>query len=81
MKVCSNDPCHLTKMAAMPIYGVNLLKMVFSKTNRPMTFELCIQLWGLEPYKVCSNDEPGLTLTCFIARSNLLPYAFVWENA
>ena len=23
-KVCSNDPCHMTKMAAMPIYGKNL---------------------------------------------------------
>ena len=25
MKVCSNDPGHMTKMAAMPIYGKNLL--------------------------------------------------------
>ena len=23
-KVCSNDPVHMTKMAAMPIYGKNL---------------------------------------------------------
>ena len=29
---------------------------------------------------VCSNDDLGLTLTFFTARSNLLPYAFVWEN-
>ena len=27
-----------------------------------------------------SNDDPGLTLTYFTARSNLLPYAFVWEK-
>ena len=33
------------------------------------------------PYKVCSNDDPGLTLTYFTARSTLLPNAFVWENA
>ena len=26
------------------------------------------------------NDDPGLTLTCFTARSNLVPYAFVWEK-
>ena len=26
------------------------------------------------------NDEPGLTLTYFTARSNLVPYAFVWEK-
>ena len=32
-------------------------------------------------YQVCSNDDPaGLTLTYFTARSNLVPYAFVWEK-
>ena len=30
--------------------------------------------------KVCSNDDPELTLTYFTARSNLVPYAFVWEK-
>ena len=28
----------------------------------------------------CSNDDPGLTLTYFTARSNLVPYAFIWEK-
>ena len=28
--------------------------------------------------QVCSNDDPGLTLTYFTARSNLVPYAFAW---
>ena len=27
---------------------------------------------------VCSNDDPRLTLTYFTARSNLVPYAFIW---
>ena len=27
-----------------------------------------------------SNDDPELTLTYFPARSNLVPYAFVWEK-
>ena len=31
-------------------------------------------------YQVCSNDDPKLTLTYFTARSNLVPYAFVWEK-
>ena len=31
-------------------------------------------------YQVCSTDDPGLTLTYFTARSNLVPYAFVWEK-
>ena len=34
----------------------------------------------LKSYQVCSNDVPGLTLTYFTARSNLVPYAFVWEK-
>ena len=34
----------------------------------------------LEYYQVCSNDDTGLTLTYFRARSNLVPYAFVWEK-
>ena len=28
----------------------------------------------------CSNDNPGLTLTCFIARSNFATSAFLCEN-
>ena len=31
-------------------------------------------------YQVCSNDDPKLTLTYFRARSNLVPYAFVWKK-
>ena len=34
----------------------------------------------LEYYQICSNDDPGLTLTYFTTRSNLVPYAFVWEK-
>ena len=32
------------------------------------------------PMVVKSNDVPGMTLTCFMPRSNLVPYAFVWEK-
>ena len=39
-KVCSNGPGHMTKMAAMPIYGKNPLKIFFSITRRPMTLGL-----------------------------------------
>ena len=34
----------------------------------------------LPNYQICSNDDPGLTLTYFTAMSNLVPYAFVWEK-
>ena len=30
--------------------------------------------------QVCSTDDAGMTLTFFTARSNLVPYAFVWEK-
>ena len=34
----------------------------------------------LEYYKVCSNDDAVLILTYFTTRSNLVPYAFIWEK-
>ena len=36
--------------------------------------------WDLGPYKVCSNDDPRLTLIYFIARPTSLLTAFPWEN-
>ena len=60
-KVCSNSPDHMTKMAAMPIYGKNLKKKNFSGTKRPMTLKLGMQHWVLKYYPVCSDDDPELT--------------------
>ena len=45
-----------------------------------MTLNLGMQHRVLEYYLVCSNDDAGLILTYFTARSNLVPYAFVWEK-
>ena len=45
-----------------------------------MTFKLGMQHRVLEYYQVYSNDDSRLTLTYFTARSNLVPYAFVWEK-
>ena len=64
----------MTKMAAMPIYGKNPLK-IFSETSRP-NLRTGIQHWRLGPYNVCS-DDPGLTLTCFMERSASLHNGFV----
>ena len=69
----------MTKMAAMPLYG-KTLKIFFSGTKTPMTLKLGMQHWVLEYYQVCSNDDPGLTLIYFTARSNLVPYAFASEK-
>ena len=43
-----------------------------------MTLKLVMQHRVLEYYQVCSNDDPELTSTYFMARSNLVP--FVWEK-
>ena len=79
MKVCSNGPGHMTKMAAMPIYG-KTLKIFFSGTKSLMTLKLAMQHWVLEYSQFYSNDDFGLTLTYFTARSNLVSYASVWEK-
>ena len=34
----------------------------------------------LECFQIYSKDAPGLNLTYFMARSNLVPYAFVLEK-
>ena len=59
---------------------VKTLKIFFSGSNKLMTFKLGIQHRVLEYYQIYSNDDPGLTLTYFMARSNLVPYAFIWEK-
>ena len=68
-KVCINDPGHMTKLAAKPIYGENL---------KNHDDETSMQHWGIKVYKGCINDDPGLTLTYFTARSNWVSYAFEW---
>ena len=46
-----------------------------------MTLKPGVQYRVHKYYQVCVNaDDPGLTLTYFMARSNLVPYAFVWEK-
>ena len=56
--VCSNGPGHMTKLAAMPIYGKNL-RNFFSGTKRPMTLKLGMQHRVLKYYQICSNDDLG----------------------
>ena len=45
-----------------------------------MTLNVGMQHQVLKYYQVCQDDDPGLTLTYFTVRSNLVPYAFVWEK-
>ena len=50
-KVCSNGPGHMTKMAAMPIYGKNLKKISSPEPKG---------LWD-RGTKVCSNGPGHMT--------------------
>ena len=34
----------------------------------------------MQPIIVCSNNDPGVTLTYFTTRSNLVTYVFLWEK-
>ena len=80
-KVSSNGLSHITKMAAMITYMVKTFKIFFYGTKRLITLKLDMQHLVLKYYPVSSNDDSGLTVTCFTARSNLVPFAYVWENA
>ena len=56
---------HMTKMAATPIYGKNPSKIFYSRTDRLIFTKLGMQHQGLQPIIVCSNDDPGMTMTYF----------------
>ena len=58
-------------MASIPIYGKNPSKIV-SGTGRPISTKLGMLHPGLQPIKVCSHDDPGVTLTFLTAGSILL---------
>ena len=68
---CSRHLGHMTKMTATPIYGINPSKIFFSRTGWPIFTKLGMLHRGLQPIIVCSNDDPGVTLTYFTVRSNL----------
>ena len=75
---CKNHLDHMTNMAAMPIYGKTFTNLLVQ--NR--------EFYDLETWhaasgtqtQVCINGDPGLTLTYFTARSNLVACLFEWEK-
>ena len=71
MKIYTNELSHMTNMATTPIYGKNLKKIYFSRTNRLMTLILGMEHCLCKYYQDCSNYEPGLTFTHFMPRSDL----------
>ena len=59
---------HMTKMAAMPIYGKNP-SQIFSGTGGPISMKLGMKYRWLKYYNVYVNHGPMMTLTYFMARS------------
>ena len=63
----------------MPIYG----KIPSKSSSKPagrFPQNLVCSIRDSSPSYFCSNDDPGVTLTYFTARSNLVTYAFLWEK-
>ena len=71
---------HMTKMAAMPIYGINPSKIFFSGTGGPILKKLGLKHRLLKYYNLCINHDPVMTLTYFKARSTWVAYEFEWVN-
>ena len=71
LKIYSNEPASLNKMAVMPIYGETL--KIFPSTNEALRLNLGIQHRGLKVYQVCQNDETRMTFDLFMVWSNLCP--------
>ena len=63
-----NNSGHMTKMAAMPIYGKYPPKLS-SGTGGPISTKLGMKHRGLEYYNVFINYDLWMTLTYFMARS------------
>ena len=79
MKICSNIPGHMAKMASRLIYGKNLDKKSFFGTKKPMILKLGIQLRVLKYYQISSNEDTGLPI--FMTWSNLFRDASEWVKA
>ena len=81
MKICSNVPGHIAKMASRLIYGKNLEKKSLFGTKKPMILKLGIRLRVLKNYQISSNEDTGLTLPIFMTWSNLFGDASAWVKA
>ena len=79
INVYINNPGHMTKMAARPIYGKNLSKIFFSGTSGQISRKLGLKHRWLKYYNVYINHDPVMTLTQFMARSTWVANAFEWE--
>ena len=64
----------------MPIYGEKLQNLLLWNQEAD-DIETWYTASGTRVPSVFSYDDPGLTLTIFMTRSNLFPNAFAWVKA
>ena len=69
MKIYEHDAGHMTKMAAMLIYGKNPSKSSSPEPAGRFSRNLVCSIGDSSPSWF--KDDPGVTLTYFTARSNL----------
>ena len=62
--MCINNPVHITKMAAMPIYGKNPSRIFFSGTGGPISKKLGMKHRWLMYYNVYINHDHVVNFTC-----------------
>ena len=70
----------MTKMASMPMYGINSKKNLVFRTIGLTSMKLDMKHQTFKLIIFCSNDNPGLIWTYLTARSNFATSAFIWEN-
>ena len=75
-----NNPGHMTKMAAMPIYGKIPSKIFFSGTGGPISVKLGMKYRRLKYYNVYINQDPAITLTFFRQGQHRSPMHLNGEN-
>ena len=68
----------MTEMAIMTIHGIHDSNNFFSEIKRPMTSGLIMYHLGYSPLHICDDNRSSLTQV--MARSNLIPNAFIWKT-
>ena len=76
-KVYINGPGHMTKRAAMPIYGKNH-KNLLLQNQKSYDLETWHVALGTEALHSLYKDDPGLTLVYFKVMSNWVTCTFEW---
>ena len=61
MKICKHDPGHMTKMAAMPIYGPPFSNVFSSETSWPIKAKFYVKPPWEGETKVCINGPGHMT--------------------